>query len=229
MKDYFRCVLKLGVLNEMLTQLFDEAILRACEPVNLYEINNRFRVRNGYIEAAHDNVFRNAPWALIEMFMLMAQHDFIVGVRASTIRLVHELAPADRRRVAARPARQPPVPAAARLAVPRRDPARPHEALRRARPLHPRVRPHRRPDAARPVPRLLGRLAHHPRGAQHAHVPAAARARGFPDRRASRQAPAEARSCSISRGCTTTSPRAAAATTRSWAPRTPSPSAAASG
>jgi [protein-PII] uridylyltransferase len=89
MKDYFRCVLKLGVLNEMLTQLFDEAILRACEPVNLYEINNRFRVRNGYIEAAHDNVFRNAPWALIEMFTLMAQHDFIVGVRASTIRLVH--------------------------------------------------------------------------------------------------------------------------------------------
>jgi [protein-PII] uridylyltransferase len=90
MKDYFRWVLKLAVLNEMLVQLFDEAILRACEPVHLYEINTRFRVRNGYIEVTHDNVFRLAPWALIEMFVLIAQHDFIVGLRASTIRLIHE-------------------------------------------------------------------------------------------------------------------------------------------
>jgi [protein-PII] uridylyltransferase len=95
MKDYFRWVLKLGVLNEMLTQLFDEAILRACEPVNLYEINNRFRVCNGYLEVTHDNVFRDAPYALIEMFVLMAQHDFILGARAATIRLVHQ----NRRRI----------------------------------------------------------------------------------------------------------------------------------
>lgn len=90
MKDYFRWVLKLGVLNEMLTQLFDEAILRACEPVNIYELNPRFRVCNGYIEATSDNVFRLTPYALIEIFVLMAQHQFIVGVRAATIRLVHQ-------------------------------------------------------------------------------------------------------------------------------------------
>ncbi len=90
MKDYFRWVLRLGVLNEMLTQLFDEAILRACEPVDIYEINQRFRVRNGYLEVAHDNVFRHSPWALIEMFTLMAQNDFITAPRASTIRLVHQ-------------------------------------------------------------------------------------------------------------------------------------------
>ncbi|MFM7783757.1 MAG: [protein-PII] uridylyltransferase, partial [Gammaproteobacteria bacterium] len=90
MKDYFRWVLKLGVLNEMLVQLFDEAILRACEPVKLYELNQRFRVRNGYIEAAHDRVFRDAPWALVEVFTLIAQHEFINGVRASTIRLIHQ-------------------------------------------------------------------------------------------------------------------------------------------
>ena len=90
MKDYFRWVLKLGVLNEMLVQLFDEAILRACEPVKLYEINQRFRVRNGYIEAAHDRVFRESPWALIEIFTLIAQHDFVNGVRAATIRLIHQ-------------------------------------------------------------------------------------------------------------------------------------------
>jgi [protein-PII] uridylyltransferase len=90
MKDYFRWVLKLGVLNEMLVQLFDEAILRACEPVKLYEINQRFRVRNGYMEVAHDRVFREAPWALVEIFTLIAQHDFVNGVRATTIRLIHQ-------------------------------------------------------------------------------------------------------------------------------------------
>ena len=90
MKDYFRWVLKLGVLNEMLVQLFDEAILRACEPVKLYELNQRFRVRNGYIEVAHDRVFRESPWALIEIFTLIAQHDFVNGVRAATIRLIHQ-------------------------------------------------------------------------------------------------------------------------------------------
>ena len=90
MKDYFRWVLKLGVLNEMLTQLFDEAILRACEPVNIYELNPRFRVCNGYIEATSDTVFRVTPYALIEIFVLMAQHQFIVGVRATTMRLIHQ-------------------------------------------------------------------------------------------------------------------------------------------
>ncbi len=88
MKDYFRCVLRLGVLNEMLTQLFDEAILRAGEPAEVREINLRFRTCNGYIEVTHDAVFREEPRALIEMFALMAQNEFIEGVRATTIRLV---------------------------------------------------------------------------------------------------------------------------------------------
>jgi [protein-PII] uridylyltransferase len=90
MKEYFRWVLKLGVLNEMLVQLFDEAILRACEPVTLLELNQRFRVRNGYLEAAHDRVFRDTAWALIEVFTLMAQHDFVKGPRAATVRLIHQ-------------------------------------------------------------------------------------------------------------------------------------------
>ncbi len=43
-----------------------------------------------------------------------------------------------------------------------------HESLRRARPLHPRLRPHRRAHAVRPVPRLHGRCAHAVRGQQPA-------------------------------------------------------------
>src|SRR5204862_5675676 len=43
-----------------------------------------------------------------------------------------------------------------------------HEYLRRARPLHPRLRARRRAHAVRPVPRLHGRRAHAVRGEQSA-------------------------------------------------------------
>lgn len=88
MKDYFRCVLQLGVLNEMLIQLFDENILRIDEPIRTREIDARFRVSNDYIETTHAMVFHDEPRALVEMFTLMAQDDSIAGVRAATIRLV---------------------------------------------------------------------------------------------------------------------------------------------
>src|SRR5690606_4992360 len=88
MQVYYRWALALGELNEVLMQHFDEAILRACEPENILELNVRFRVRNGYLEASNDRVFEKCPSALIEVFVLMAQHQHIDGIRAATIRLI---------------------------------------------------------------------------------------------------------------------------------------------
>jgi len=88
MQVYYRWVLALGELNEVLMQHFDEAILRACEPENVMVLNPRFRVRNGYIEVNNDKVFEKTPSALFEVFVLMAQHEHIDGMRASTIRLI---------------------------------------------------------------------------------------------------------------------------------------------
>lgn len=90
MQQYYRWALAVTELNDMLMQLFDEAILRACDPVEVFEINPRFSIRNGYIAAANKNVFRKDPSALLEIFVLMAQHKNIKGVRASTIRLIRE-------------------------------------------------------------------------------------------------------------------------------------------
>ncbi|CAA0115579.1 Bifunctional uridylyltransferase/uridylyl-removing enzyme [BD1-7 clade bacterium] len=90
MKQYYRWVLALSELNDMLMQLFDEQILRACDAEEIMEINPRFRIRNRQIEVTNERVFQQNPSALLEMFTLMAKHDNIEGVRAQTIRLIRE-------------------------------------------------------------------------------------------------------------------------------------------
>lgn len=90
MQEYYRAVATLRELNDMLLQLFDEAILRAGELVEVTEINNRFQVRSRYIEVRNGDVFKRFPFALMEIFVLMAQNPEIKGVRASTIRLIRE-------------------------------------------------------------------------------------------------------------------------------------------
>lgn len=90
MKQYFCWAQSLTELNDMLLQHFDEAILRACESEIIFDLNPRFRLRNGYIEVTNERVFSQSPSALMEIFTLMSLHDNIVGVRAQTIRLIRE-------------------------------------------------------------------------------------------------------------------------------------------
>ncbi|MCY3838628.1 MAG: [protein-PII] uridylyltransferase, partial [Gammaproteobacteria bacterium] len=90
MHDYYRHVLLLREVNDILLQHFDEAILRAGERPRIERVNDRFHIRNDYIEASHDNVFGTRPASIMEMFVIMANRDDIAGVRASTIRLVRD-------------------------------------------------------------------------------------------------------------------------------------------
>ena len=90
MQEYYQAVGNLRELNDMLLQHLDEAILRAGEPVNTKPLNARFQICNDYIETVHEGVFQNHPSALIEVFVLMAQNPDIKGIRASTIRLLHD-------------------------------------------------------------------------------------------------------------------------------------------
>ncbi|MEW6352947.1 MAG: [protein-PII] uridylyltransferase [Pseudomonadota bacterium] len=88
MKRYYRTVMELSRLNEMLLQLFQEAILLADEPHAPVALNKRFQARNQFIEVTHEKVFQHYPFALLEIFLLLAQHRELQGVRASTIRLI---------------------------------------------------------------------------------------------------------------------------------------------
>ena len=88
MQQYYRRVLALGQLNEVLMQHFDQVILRADGPEQVVEINSRFRIRNGYIEARRPGVFRKTPSALLEVFLHCARNENIEGVHVETIRLI---------------------------------------------------------------------------------------------------------------------------------------------
>ena len=90
MKDYFRTVMELERLNEMLLQLFKEAILYADESTEPEPINARFQSRRGFIEVTSTRVFARYPFALLEIFLLLAEHRGLAGVRASTIRLIRD-------------------------------------------------------------------------------------------------------------------------------------------
>lgn len=90
MQEYYRAVATLRCLNDVLLQHFDEVILRAGEKEEIVVISRRFRIRNDYIEICHANVFKHFPFALLEIFVLMAQNPQIKGIRASTIRSIRE-------------------------------------------------------------------------------------------------------------------------------------------
>jgi [protein-PII] uridylyltransferase len=86
MQKYYRTVMDVSLLNEMLLQLFREAILtQNAAPV---PINPRFQIRNDYLEVAHPDVFARNPSALLELFVVLQQHPQVLGVRAETIRLI---------------------------------------------------------------------------------------------------------------------------------------------
>ncbi|MGH8206892.1 MAG: [protein-PII] uridylyltransferase [Steroidobacteraceae bacterium] len=86
MQRYYRTIIDVTLLNELLLQLFREAILSGDQPPQ--PLNARFQVRSDYLETVNDEVFPRQPSALLELFVLLQQNPQIRGVRANTIRAV---------------------------------------------------------------------------------------------------------------------------------------------
>jgi len=90
MQRYFRAVMGLERLNEMVLQLFNEAVLRGDDDSILLPLTDSFQVVNNYLEAIHPRVFQRNPQALLEVFLVMQQNPGLQGIRASTIRLIRQ-------------------------------------------------------------------------------------------------------------------------------------------
>ena len=90
MQQYYRTIMDLERLNEMLLQIFREEILLTDKQKKLTIINDRFMLRNNFIEARSPEIFKQHPPALVELFLLVSTHQHCEGVTASTIRLVRE-------------------------------------------------------------------------------------------------------------------------------------------
>ncbi|PHS71306.1 MAG: [protein-PII] uridylyltransferase [Cycloclasticus sp.] len=88
MQQYYRTVMELERLNELILQMFSEALEN--QVMDVSPINESFRVLNGYIEVTHPDTFKSQPIALLDIFFQLQQHANIKGVRAATIRLIRE-------------------------------------------------------------------------------------------------------------------------------------------
>jgi len=85
MKRYYRTIKELSLLNEILLQHFQEAILTRGKP-KIRSINRRFQAHGDFLEATNSKVFERTPYAILELFLVMAQNQKLKGVRARTIR-----------------------------------------------------------------------------------------------------------------------------------------------
>ena len=90
MQKYYRVVMSIAQLSDLIIQHFEEVILTDDENTVTESINSRFQLHDGYIEATSPHVFKRTPFAMLEIFVLMAQRPEIKGVRADTIRLLRE-------------------------------------------------------------------------------------------------------------------------------------------
>jgi [protein-PII] uridylyltransferase len=86
MQRYYRTAMDVQLLNELLLQLFREAILTDDTPPKA--LTPQFQVRDGSLEAVSEDLFARQPSALLELFVLLQQHPELRGVRAGTIRAV---------------------------------------------------------------------------------------------------------------------------------------------
>ncbi len=90
MQRYYRNVMQLARLNERLLQSFDEELLVGRKHLPSADIDQHFRLRHGYLELKDPHAFVLHPELLMRLFLVLADHPEILGVRASTIRLVRE-------------------------------------------------------------------------------------------------------------------------------------------
>ena len=90
MQKYYRVVMGISQLSDLISQYFEETILRSGTVEVPTPLNERFRIRGGYIEACNPYVFSDTPSAILEIFVLLAQHPDIKGVRSQTIRILRD-------------------------------------------------------------------------------------------------------------------------------------------
>ncbi|MCK5729296.1 MAG: [protein-PII] uridylyltransferase, partial [Methylococcales bacterium] len=90
MQFYFKTVVGVERLNEMLLQLFHERFICPKEDCQTVVINHSFVAINGYLEAQSEDVFQRQPLLLLSIMLLLEQKPELKGIRATTIRLIRK-------------------------------------------------------------------------------------------------------------------------------------------
>ncbi len=90
MQFYYKTVVDIERLNEMLLQLLNEKLISDPDQLKPIPISADFSAIGGYLEATNHEVFTENPLALLEIFLLAQQLPSLKGIRASTLRLIRK-------------------------------------------------------------------------------------------------------------------------------------------
>ncbi|HYD95712.1 MAG TPA: [protein-PII] uridylyltransferase [Noviherbaspirillum sp.] len=84
MQRYYWAAKAVTQLNTILLQNIEAQLFP--QPGSPQPINERFNEINGLIDIAHDDTFQATPSAMLEVFLLIAQHSELKGMTARTLR-----------------------------------------------------------------------------------------------------------------------------------------------
>ncbi|MDB4322069.1 [protein-PII] uridylyltransferase [bacterium] len=88
MQRYYQVVISIRELTDVLLQYLDEVIYRKDKTKVETVINERFLVRDNFLDTVNESVFVDHPSALLELFVLLGENAHIEGIRASAIRQI---------------------------------------------------------------------------------------------------------------------------------------------
>ena len=89
MQHYYRHVMALSEVNDIILQYFQEDIVAKKKPT-MEPLNDRFRLVNRRIDVVQPDIFLRTPSAMLEMFLLMAQREENIRVRVTAIRALRD-------------------------------------------------------------------------------------------------------------------------------------------
>ena len=86
MQRYYQTVLSIRELTDVLQQYLDEAIYRKNKIKVVTQVNERFIIKDDYLDTIDDDLFTKHPSALLELFVILGETESLKGIRASAIR-----------------------------------------------------------------------------------------------------------------------------------------------